>query len=192
MNTSRTVFLFIHGAWSTPTCFNYLSNKLGDKYITAVASYDCQQQSMAEIIKSVTSQMYGCTEPEDRVVVVGHSLGGLVALALEKEPRVSQVVTIAAPLNGLKLNKMVEWFLSWKAPIIHTIAQDSSFLYNLQNTDFRKPIHQIVAHGGFNPMISEKNDGVVTVSSQDHWIPITSTITYVEATHFDVLQHRAT
>lgn len=189
MGSPQTVFFFIHGAWSSPNCFNYLRLKLEDKYLTAISSYDCQTQSMAEIIESTKSCLYGSTKPTDRVIVVGHSLGGLVALALEKEERVSQVVTIASPLSGLHMNKVIEWFLSWKAPILHTISQGSSFLHKIQNAEFSKPISQIVAQGGFNPMINEQNDGVLTVASQDDWVPITSTITYVDASHFDILQH---
>lgn len=182
-------YFFIHGAWSSPACFSYLNEKLKPKYDTSFACYDCQTQRMPEIIDQTAEHLHGIYHPGDEIVVVGHSLGGLVALALEKEPYVSSVVTIASPLNGIRINRFALEFLAYRAPIIRHLATESSFLTKLQGDEYTKPMSQIVATKGFNPMISEPNDGVLTIHSQDGWMPPTARLTYVEATHFDVLQH---
>lgn len=184
-----TVFFFIHGAWSSPACFNYLRDKLKDKYKTVSASYDCQQQSLDDIIKTIKKTLYDLTEFDDNVIVVGHSLGGLLSLCLEKEKRVKRVITIAAPLDGIHMNKMVEWYLAFKSPILHHIVSNSIFIKNIHTDQYTKPIDIFVATRGYNPMMNEPNDGVVTVEAQENWVPDTATITYVEATHFDILQH---
>lgn len=189
MENPRTVFFFIHGAWASPASFNYLIDKLKPKYDTAVFGYDCQKQSMEEIVSAAKNHLWMATRPLDKVIVVGHSLGGLVAMALEKEERVSEVVTIASPLSGVPMNRMLEWFLSHKAPIIRNITTHSLFLADLQNQKYTKPINIIMATAGFNPAMSEPNDGVLPITSQDSWVPHTAVLTYVHASHFDVLQH---
>lgn len=185
-------YFFIHGAWSSPACFNYLKDKINTKYETTDFSYDCQNSRLEEIVHSASELLYQTTRPGEQVVVVGHSLGGLVALALEKEPKVSRVVTIASPLKGIRMNRIVAEFLAYRAPILRHLVCGSSFLNKLHSDHYTKPLDVIVATRGFNPMIGEPNDGVLTIDCQEGWVPPTARLSYIPATHFDVLQHEET
>lgn len=192
LENPRTVFFFIHGAWASPASFNYLISKLEDKYPTTVFGYDCQTQTINEVISAAKNHLFVVTKPTDKVIVVGHSLGGLIAVSLEKEERVSQVVTLASPLSGIKINRMLEWFLAYKAPVIHSIATHSNFLADLHSSTYTKPINILMSTAGFNPTISEPNDGVIPLSSQDTWVPHTAIINFIHANHFEILQHEDT
>lgn len=192
METQKTVFFFIHGAWASPASFNYLKDKLEDKYGIAVFGYDCQSQSLEEIITSAKTHLSVVTKSSDNVIVVGHSLGGIIAVALEKEERVSQVVTIASPLSGIRMNRMLEWFLTYKAPVISSITTHSNFLASLHSETYTKPVNILMSTAGFNPMINEPNDGVIPLTSQDTWVPHTAIISFIHANHFDILQHEDT
>lgn len=192
MENPRTKFFFIHGAWASPASFNYLRDKLRDKYETAAASYDCQKMAVADMIDTTREHMYGACRPGDNNIVVGHSLGGLIALSLEDEPLVSRVVTIASPLAGLQMNRLMEFYLSFRSPILGKIAAGSNFISSLHSKKYTKPIDTIVAAKGFNPLLTEPNDGVLTIECQTSWLPPNARLRPIAASHFDILQHTLT
>ena len=179
--------VLIHGAWSTSNTFNCLINAIeSTENLTIIKiNYDCQKHSLSEIISRIKKELTSFKQP---TIVVGHSLGGIIALSLEQEPSIKRIITLASPISGLQYPKIAEAFLSFRAPIIKDITYDSKFMMNLRKKKFKKPIDILVSTSGYNPMILEKNDGVVTVSSQTYWIPSTGKIKYVSANHHEILQ----
>lgn len=180
----NTSLFVIHGAWSTSNTFNCLVNTLKDTPVYKF-DYDCHQYTLSEIVKQAKKAL---TKINGSTIIIGHSLGGIIALSLEQEPSVKKIITVASPIAGLKFPKLAEAFLSYRAPIISDIVQDSRFMINLKKKKFTKEIKILVSNMGYNPMILEKNDGVVTFSSQTSWVPNNADIIHIDANHHEILQ----
>lgn len=184
--------VLIHGAWCSKQGFNYITKKVLDD--TNVGNihcfeYDCQKETMAQIVHRAKLQLYEVSKNGLKTVVVGHSMGGLIALKLSQRSIVSRAITLAAPLSGLKVNRWLHTFLLWHAPILRDIVPDSTFIRNLHKKPFDKtPIDVLVANEGFNPMIYEPSDGVVTIDTQMRWVPPGATLYTVKANHSEILQ----
>jgi esterase/lipase len=191
MTENKNLFL-IHGAWCTRHAFNYITKKVLDD--TTVGhihcfEYDCQKENMRDIVTRAKDRLTKISDNGLKTVVVGHSMGGLIALKLSQREYVYHTVTMASPLSGLKLNRILHSVLLWQAPILRDIMPDSSFIQKLQRKSFnRNPVTVMIANRGFNPMITEPSDGVVPIDSQRRWVPETATVQYVESNHTEILQ----
>lgn len=186
----KNLFL-IHGAWCTKKSFNYLIDSLhtskSSKNINDVVcfEYDNSKRSIREIIDSANKQL---TKLEKDTIIIGHSLGGLVALALEDNDSVSDVITVASPTNGLRVGVLLEFYLQYREPAIHDIMHHSGFIEFLHKKDYDKPIYSLIANSGFNPFILEKSDGIIPVSAQKKWIPDNASLIEIDCNHTEILQ----
>lgn len=188
---NKNLFL-IHGAWCSKQGFNYIIKKvLDDTNVGHIHcfEYDCQRESMADIVRRAKSHLNEVSSNGLKTVVAGHSMGGLIALKLSQRSVVSRTITLATPLSGLKVNRWLRAFLLWHAPILRDIVPDSTFIRTLHKKPFDKnPIDVLIANNGFNPMIYEPSDGVVTIETQRKWTPSGANIYTVEANHSEILQ----
>jgi len=188
---NKNLFL-IHGAWCSKQGFNYITKKvLDDTNVGRIHcfEYDCQRESMADIVRRAKSQLENVSENGLKTVVAGHSMGGLVALKLSQRPTVSRTITLASPLSGLKMNRWLHAMLMWHAPILRDIVPDSTFIQNLHKKVFeRNPIDVLISNTGFNPMIYEPSDGVIPITTQTKWTPPGASIYKIEANHSEILQ----
>lgn len=175
--------LFIHGAWATKNSFNFLAHQL-DTSINLYHEYDSINSNLPDIVEEIKLKL----DTLEDVILVGHSLGGVIALSLESHPSVKEVITLASPISGIKINKLAQSFLTFRAPILRHVMSDSSFMFDLKNCKFTKPVRVFVANKGFNPAVYEKSDGVVTVASQMEWVPETANVIPVESSHHEILQ----
>ena len=128
------------------------------------------------------------TGENERVDIVGHSMGGLIALSLGQEKSVSSIVTIATPLGGLDIN-LLQSYLS-RSHFLSEIANNSKFIRQLHSQKISTPTLHLVTTHGFNPYIYEPNDGVVTVRSQMRWK--CGEVHEIHANHSEVLLHEDT
>lgn len=188
---NKNLFL-IHGAWCSKQGFNYITKKILDDtnvgYIHCF-EYDCQKESMADIVRRAKLQLLEVSKNGLKTVIVGHSMGGLVALKLSQRSTVSRTITLASPLSGLKVNRWLHAFLLWHAPILRDIVPNADFIRNLHKKPFDKnPIDIIIANQGFNPMIYEPSDGVITIDTQMKWTPDGANVYTVQANHSEILQ----
>lgn len=171
--------LFIHGAGASYKSFNWLSVHL-QKTSKTYFSYDLNT-TIHECISKINDQITACGEP---TVVVGHSLGGLLAAGVCDHPAVSKVVTLSAPLGGIL---SAGWFgLLNSQPMFRDLLPYSTILYDIKSRNIKtmKPHKAIVTTFGM-PIISEPNDGVVAVSSQMAWE--TPEYKKFNLNHFEVL-----
>jgi len=122
-------------------------------------------------------------------VIVGHSLGGLISLRLSQQSNIKKTITLSAPLSGLKYNIWLASLLSWHAPTLKDISPHSNFISALHKEDYsRNPIEILVTTNGYNPMITEENDGVITVDAQTRWQPTGAKIVNCPINHNEILQ----
>lgn len=152
-----TLIYAIHGAFSSPVIFNYLQRELGPKYAWHFLDYQNETGGLRDLIANVPS----FTEPHH---VIGHSMGGLMALALIQLPWVVSVTTISTPLGGVDINIMQQ-YLS-RSEFMTDISSSGDFIRGLKKSQPVKPVQHLISTRGFNPWIYEPCDGVVTVRSQ--------------------------
>lgn len=158
--------VFVHGAFSTPNAFNYFKTQLTD-FPQLSFSYDWNDRTSkvgSELATYVTNNA-----PTDTVVLLGHSLGGNVALHSLKyfhqhgAPRVKHICTYGSPFGGSRYASVVGLFS--KAPIFDYIVPSSAEIRSLKKIakDNSSIITSFVTTRG---PLSSSNDGVVTVASQ--------------------------
>jgi pimeloyl-ACP methyl ester carboxylesterase len=182
----RNVFV-IPGAWSSRRGFKYIEQNINyrniDEFI--MFKYDCDKESLTSIVNRAKRQL---SELQKETIVLGHSLGGLIALALHDEINCYKLITLAAPLSGLEVPSLLEKIFALRAPILLAIGNDAPFIKNLHKQVYKKNIHSFITTSGYNPLIFDKSDGIVTIRSQENWLPASAISTYVKCNHFEILQ----
>lgn len=177
--TQTPTIWYIHGAYSTSRTFNWIKRELPDH--DAVNIDYSTYIPVARILDQLVERAEASDETFD---VIGHSLGGILAVALsQRTDRVRRVVTLSTPFGGSRLAA----FMQFLAPgsLMEDIQPYSNLLTTVRSTPLTIPVTSVVTTGGTSPMMFERNDGVVTISSQ----MALDGPTYVEhdLSHFEVL-----
>jgi pimeloyl-ACP methyl ester carboxylesterase len=170
----------IHGAWSGPVSFNYLRSAVPARWHTV--SYDPMSDDMDTIIHRLASHI------NSPCLLVGHSLGGIIALRLHDHPMVQGIVTVASPLAGLRLN-LIQKVMSLSG-ILAEIATDSRGIRTMHAQTYSKPVQHLIATVGFNPFIYEPNDGVLPLRSQTGWT--CGPTLDIATNHYEIMLHEHT
>ena len=152
------IIFAIHGAFSTPTIFNYLRLRL--------SKCDWRFLDYHEDVKGV-DDICARAVIDRPSHVIGHSMGGLIALALAADPNVISITTVATPLDGLGVNALQAYLT--RSGFINEVAYRSMFMQRLHRTKYSQPVQHLISTAGFNPYMYEDNDGVVTLKSQRGW-----------------------
>ena len=170
--------LAIHGAFSTPTIFNYAKTKL--------KGYDWQMFDYSSDINDFErvcdNAIYTIEEP---VHVIGHSMGGMIALFLAGHHLVRSITTIASPLDGLDVG-MAQIYMS-RSSFIRELQHNSKFVRNLHDQAYPMPVQHIITTRGFNPYMFDDNDGVVSLKAQRGWA--VGLVHEIAANHAEIMQH---
>lgn len=174
--------LTIHGAFSSPIVFNYIASKKEQANWNHF-SYADKMFGLDEVISDATKYLDSL---ESSVILLTHSLGGIIGSCLLEHENVDGLITLASPLNGIRMPYGSKFFMN--RTFVQEIDVYSSHVLNakklLEDTD--KKVYHIVSTEGFNPFMVEQNDGVVTVNSQLHGKHPKH---LVSANHHEILQH---
>lgn len=154
------MIVYIHGLQSTPKSFSYIKLRL-PQHDHLDISYDAGQPMLAYVERLVAQ-----IEALDRdVILVGHSLGGVVAVAVAARcARVQKIATLSSPLGGSEAATLLRWVCF--SPSIDNIHPGSPLMKDVRRANLKQPMLSIVSTAGDSPFIQGNNDGVVTISSQ--------------------------
>ena len=173
---TRPHVLTIHGAWSSSISFNHISSQIAADW--QHFDYDHKSEGLRHIMQRARDSI---TQPS---LLIGHSLGGIVALTMEDHPLVRGIITLASPLTGLDLN-LIQVYLS-RSGLISEITSRSHVIRDMHRHEFTKPVLHLVANRGYNPFIYEHNDGVLPYKVQTGWT--CGELRDVSANHYEILQ----
>jgi len=172
--------LFIHGALSTPTCWNYLKTKL-------VCEQFFLRYEMDEKIGDIIERGIELCAVQEIDAIVAHSMGGIIALHIARSlPRIKKVCTISTPIGGVK-HAPID-FNPKPQPLFKDVLNNSPWIGTLAFLNVLKKeveVSRLVTTAGHSAFMFEANDGVVTISSQmtNSTIPTTD----IDLNHFEVL-----
>ena len=117
--------------------------------------------------------------------VIGHSMGGMIALFLAGHFNVRSITTIASPLDGLDVS-LTQIYMS-RSSFIRELQHNSRFIRNLHNQAYPMAVQHIITTSGFNPYMFDENDGVVSLKSQRGWH--IGDVYEIAANHAEIMQH---
>lgn len=174
--------IYIHGANSSARSFKYIQKTLpAHNFLNIEYSVDVPLRVNISKIQNHIQEEFA----EQNVSIIGHSLGGLIAIGLHnKLNSLDKTITISAPFGG---SKIVEYF-RWICPryqMFEDVKSTSLVIKEIQRTVIKKPVLSLVTTGGGNPLLGEPNDGTVTIRSQKA-IKGLNYINY-DLNHFEVL-----
>jgi len=155
--------VYIHGAFTSNTCFDYMRAKLQTSDELLV-SYDAED-GLENNVNRIKQEIEGVANSFP-VNVIGHSMGGLIgALLYHKGLPINRLITISAPMGGSKAAEKMSWLFPF-----NTVLKDLSDkkIYGmLERSTLDIPHLFIVTEKGNIPFLfQEKNDGVISVASQ--------------------------
>jgi pimeloyl-ACP methyl ester carboxylesterase len=163
---NEPLIVYLHGANSTPRSFNHVVNEL--PYHSAQLleySHDRPIMETVERFARVFTEVRakGSNRP---INLVGHSLGGVVAVALAQRFDLcgGRVATISAPFGGSKIAALMRWMMPCQ--LFDDIHPSSPLMNAVRNGGKVANTMAIVSTSGASNLMPEENDGVVSVASQ--------------------------
>lgn len=153
--------VYIHGASATSESFNYIREKIG-------GGIDINYDSRNGFENNLNEMLVKLSDIED-IFFVAHSLGGVYALHLANAipKQVLGAVTISTPYGGAEVAEFAKFFLPFSR-LMRDIGPSSWVMRQADKIKIKHPWTNIVTVKGQSPFIAEPNDGVVTISSQQH------------------------
>lgn len=167
---------YVHGAGASPCSFAWLREQLD--FPARFFHYDVNE-STTSVAQRLAHHIEEDAQP---AMLIGHSLGGILALACANSANVMRVVTICAPFGGVRHADLMALFSAH--PLVQDLRFYSPLLTGLRLAHHLKPHLAIVGSRGL-PFLAGDNDGAVTVASQTA-LP-NARYEVVELNHFEVL-----
>lgn len=177
--------IFIHGANSSPVSFNFLSHFL-PSHKRVDFSYETNDTLEYSLLKLDTCIFNEHKSSLEKVCLVAHSMGGILALAARQLPTdgVGSICTIASPVMGIKSAGYLRFAFPGEQ-IFNNVAPSNGVIRSIREYTPALPTLACITTKGASPFFREPNDGVVTVSSQEG--PESIPRIYFPLNHFEVL-----
>ena len=157
------LLVYIHGASATSESFNYIREHVKG-HEDLVINYDSRNGFQ----KNLADMMYQLSDYHS-IFFICHSLGGVYALHLANAmaERVVGAVTLSTPYGGAEIADVAKYFMPYSR-LLKDIGPSSWAMRQGDAMDIHHPWTNIVTVKGNSPWVPAPNDGVVTVSSQQH------------------------
>ena len=143
-----TDILLIPGAFSSATSFNYMISVFSQHpNVEKIHTFEyCSvTEHLTDIINRANKTLTNLDQP---VIVVGHSLGGVIAATLVNHRKSQSTLTISAPLSGIKLNRLVAFYLSHSIPIFDDLTESSPIIQSIHNAKYTKSFTMLASTHG--------------------------------------------
>ncbi len=146
--TSKSIML-LHGWLGGPPSFGDLPRMLearGHRVLPLFKQYDSRTRSLTlEQLADTLEAQYRrkATAPEERCVIIAHSMGGLLTrtwllrhyFEQGKKPPVARVVECASPRNGVPANRLGDFLIRWRilpgATLVNQMQSTGPFIWDL-------------------------------------------------------------
>ena len=182
--------VLIPGAYSSKHTWNYFKDQLPKNADVLLPEYCCEHP-LDKVVDDLAKFVAENNPSKEDVMLVGHSLGGVISFALaDKIPEVKKVVAIASPFGGIMISRWMN-HVSFTMSALTTFANQIPYLkqrttdginayrtfwcnIHPDNSVLRevrsKPLECesvvfVMEHKGMNIWL-EPSDGTVTVKSQ--------------------------
>lgn len=162
----KNTIVLIHGAGASPSCWNYIDSKILTSFDVIRLSYDINKNNLQQIVEGFTKKL---KEIDGELIIIGHSLGGIIGfdIASRLENKVSKLITVSSPFNGLDLNLFIKSILIMKVPSIIDIFRNSAYIKKLAKSHITAQWTMVkTKNAGFGIFFNEDNDGVLTYRDQ--------------------------
>jgi pimeloyl-ACP methyl ester carboxylesterase len=183
--------VIIPGAYSSPIMWMYFKAEMPKDIESIYLDYN-PELPLSDILASFEKKLSSIT---DDIIVVGHSLGGVLAVLLaERCKQVKKVVTIAAPFGGILISRWMCYVSMMFTPfnkLWDNTHPDNKLLREIRNDDaLTTPMIVYTVETQNSTMWFEPSDGIVTLHSQKA-LGDKKNITYkkVFCTHADAMMH---
>ena len=154
--------VYIHGANSSARSFRYIQKCLPEhEYLNIEYSVDTPLTSNISTIQDAIQDRFA----DKKVSIVGHSLGGVIAIGLHNTlEHLSKTITISAPFGGLYYVRLLK-YLSRKRTIYDDLVPNAEPLKTIRETFVNVPTLNLITVLGNRPIIFKNNDAIVPVES---------------------------
>lgn len=182
--------IIIPGAYSSHISWCYFEQEMPDDIERIFLDYN-PENPLEDIIKSFTEIL---SKIDDNLIVVGHSLGGIIALNLSNQcSNIKKVITNASPFGGILISRWMVYVSLIITPfnnIWSNTHADNSFLTCLRNKNPKVETKVFIVETQNSTMWWEPSDGIVTVASQKA-LGKQANIEYkfISGTHADAMLH---
>jgi len=180
--------IIIPGAYSSRTSWVYFESDIPESIEKIFLAYN-PENPLEEIIKNFEKTIDSLNED---VILVGHSLGGIIALNLAHRCKnIKKVITIAAPYGGILISRWMVYISMFLTPFNNlwmNTHPENKLITHLYNKNPKIPALIYTVETQNSTMWLEPSDGIVTVSSQKA-LGTASNITYknIYGTHADAM-----
>jgi pimeloyl-ACP methyl ester carboxylesterase len=175
--------VYLHGLNSSSKIFNHIHSQLPEHEALFI-DYDTFK-SIEESYSFITSRL----DENEEFSIIGHSLGGLIAYLIHSRDNgfsVDKLVTLSSPFAGSDHARLLKWmYPGYK--VLNDLSPKSSIIKEICSPPTKKfKMLSLISVNGSIPLISEQNDGIVTVKSQQA-SPAKKKID-IKANHFEIVQ----
>jgi pimeloyl-ACP methyl ester carboxylesterase len=156
------MIVYIHGASATSESFNYIREHIGGEDM--VINYD-SKNGFENNLAAIKKQLGKIKD----IFFVAHSLGGIYALHLANDipAQVAGAVTLSTPYGGAAVADIVKFFLP-HSKLMRDIGPSSWVMRQADKIKIQHPWTNVVTVRGQSAFMTEPNDGVVSIASQQH------------------------
>ena len=174
---------YIHGLNSSSKIFNHIHSQLPE-HDSLFLDYNTSH-SIEESYSFIISKL----NEDEPLSIVSHSLGGLIAYLIatrDNKIKIDKLVTLSSPFGGSDHARFLKWiYPGYK--ILNDLSPRSNIINEINQSQLKKTkmISLISTHGSI-PLISEENDGVVTIKSQQ--ASLAKKKIDIQANHFEIVQ----
>lgn len=158
-NKPAHVVWYIHGANGTPLSFSWIKQQLPGHICHDI---DYPDEPLTRTIENLIELAKQYPLGFD---IIAHSMGGIIAVALaQKAINVGRIFTMSTPFGGSRIANILRWY--YPCQTFENIHTNNQIIVSLRTIALPTTILSLVTTGGRTPMMTEENDGVVSVTSQ--------------------------